>query len=151
MVGRDRRLLIVAENEAGGTPWNQLAYERLVEATPFMFRAPADLLDPDRLAAGCRAARGPPHAPLFLLIHGIDTDPTPRPSNADRVNARAALLARAAACERVRRRPTWSPSASTTAATCSAPSTSQRAGRRSVVRPACRGVDRVRQRPGPRG
>jgi hypothetical protein len=106
MIDSDRRLVVLAENEAGGAPWYQLAYERLLEETPFSFSAPADLVDPDRLAASCRAERGPEGAPLFLLNHWINTDPTPRPSNARLVNTRAALLARARACERERSRRT---------------------------------------------
>ena len=31
---------MLAENEAGAAPWYQLAYERLVQETPFTFAAP---------------------------------------------------------------------------------------------------------------
>ena len=37
MIDTDRRLVLLAENRAGAAPWYQLAYERLVEETPFHF------------------------------------------------------------------------------------------------------------------
>jgi hypothetical protein len=99
MIDEDRRLLILAENEAGAAPWYQLAYKRLVEETPFSFRQPAQLAD---TAASCKANRGPATAPLFLVNNWVTTDPVPRPTNASKVNAYATLLARARACERTR-------------------------------------------------
>jgi hypothetical protein len=99
MIDDDRRLVILAENEAGDAPWYQLAYERLVEETPYTFRSAAELEDD---AASCEPNRGPERAPLFLINHWISTDPTPRPSDAEQVNAYDVLLARARACERIR-------------------------------------------------
>jgi uncharacterized membrane protein HdeD (DUF308 family) len=100
MIDDDRRLVVLSENEAGAAPWYQLAYERLLEETPFKFSRPAQLAD---TASSCKPKRGPPNAPLFLLNNWITTDPLPRPSNASKVNAYATLLARARACERMRR------------------------------------------------
>ena len=54
------------------------------------------------LPASCRPNRGPKGAPLFLINHWVSTDPTPRPSDARKVNAYAPLLARARACDRIR-------------------------------------------------
>jgi hypothetical protein len=99
MIDDDRRLVVLAENEAGAAPWYQLAYKRLLQETPFRFTRPAQLAD---TAASCKANRGPADAPLFLVNNWITTDPVPRPSNAARVNAYATLLARARACERMR-------------------------------------------------
>jgi hypothetical protein len=104
MVASGRRLVLLAENEAGEAPWYQLAYERLVQETPFTFAGPPALTEPDGLPASCRANRGPEGAPLFLLNHWINTDPAPRPSNAALVNAYEALLGRARACARLRGR-----------------------------------------------
>ena len=82
MIEQDRRLVVLAENEAGAAPWYQLAYERLTQETPFTFDGAAALTAPDRLAASCAPNRGPAGAPLFLLNHWVNTDPVPRPGNA---------------------------------------------------------------------
>jgi hypothetical protein len=99
MIDEDRRLLILAENHAGAAPWYQLAYKRLLQETPFSFRRPSQLAD---TAASCKDNRGPAGAPLFLVNNWVTTDPTPRPSNAEQVNAYATLLARVRACRRLR-------------------------------------------------
>jgi hypothetical protein len=61
-----------------------------VQETPFLFRRPGQL--------SCRANRGSPDAPLFLLNHWI-TDKRREVSNAARVNARGVLLTRARECQ----------------------------------------------------
>ncbi|HEY7077130.1 MAG TPA: hypothetical protein VH418_17250 [Solirubrobacteraceae bacterium] len=99
MIDQDRRLVVLAENHAGAAPWYQLAYERLLQETPFSFSRPAQLADH---AASCRDNRGPADAPLFLINNWVTTDPVPRPGNASVVNAYAPLLARAQACRRMR-------------------------------------------------
>lgn len=102
MVEHDQRLVLLAEDEAGAAPWYRPAYEGLVEETPFSFSRPAELTDPERLPASCAKNRGRPGSPLFLLNHWITTDPVPRPSNAERVNAAEPLLRRARECARLR-------------------------------------------------
>jgi len=102
MVSSNRRLLFLAENQAGAAPWYQPAYERLLQETPFSFSSPAPLLDPANLPATCAPNRGRAGAPLFLVNHWVTTDPLPRPSDADAVNAYGPLLARLRTCERVR-------------------------------------------------
>jgi hypothetical protein len=101
MIDSGRRLVLLAENHAGAASWYQLAYERLLQETPFHFDSAAQLL-----AAGdvCPPNRGPASAPLFLLNHWVTTAPVQRPSDAAKVNAYAPLLARAQACERIRKR-----------------------------------------------
>jgi hypothetical protein len=99
MIDDDRRLLILAENHAGAAPWYQLAYRRLLQETPYSFPNPSRLAD---TATSCEDNRGPPGAPLFLVNNWVTTDPLPRPSNAQKVNAYATLLARAKACRRLR-------------------------------------------------
>lgn len=96
--------LMLAENDAGGgeIPWYHAGYESLVQETPFSFAKPAELVGEAALKASCKPNRGPGEAPLFLLNHWIDTSPTPRPSNAGKVNAREALLGRIRECERRR-------------------------------------------------
>jgi hypothetical protein len=103
MLNRGKRVLIVAENKAGGAPWYQLAYKRLTEETPYDFPDAGRLTQPGDRAASCRPNRGPRSgAPLFLVNHWVATAPRPRPSDAAKVNARAPLLARLRECARVR-------------------------------------------------
>lgn len=104
MVESGGRVLMLAENDDGGgtIPWYHLAYDGLVQETPFSFSKPGQLIDESRLPASCEPNRGPADAPLFLVNHWIDTSPAPRPSNARKVNAREALLGRVHECERLR-------------------------------------------------
>jgi hypothetical protein len=104
MVDSGQRVLFLAENRGGGAPWYHPAYEAILQETPFAFGRPAQLTDPAGLTATCGPNRGPATAPLFLVNHWITTDPVPRPSNADRVNAYGPLMARLRECERIRGR-----------------------------------------------
>ena len=104
MIDSDQRLVVMAENDAGAVPWYHLAYASALQETPFRFRSAAALTDESALANSCRDNRGPASAPLFLLNHWVDTSPAPRPSLAEIVNDRAALLHRARTCERIRDR-----------------------------------------------
>ena len=103
MVDSDKRVVFLAENKAGSAPWYRPAYRRLTEETPYAFSKPAELIAPSDLPRSCRAGRGPKSgAPLFLVNNWVTTDPLPKPSNARKVNARAALLARARECRKLR-------------------------------------------------
>ena len=102
MIDSGRRLLMLAENEGGAAPWYQPAYDALLQETPFSFPSAAPLLDAANLDRTCEPNRGPADAPLFLVNHWVTTDPLPRPSDADAVNAYRPLLARLRACERIR-------------------------------------------------
>lgn len=104
MIDSDQRLVVMAENDAGSIPWYHLAYQHALQETPFRFTDATQLTEATKLAASCQANRGPSSAPLFLVNHWIDTTPTPRPSLAERVNARAVLLDRLQECERIRHR-----------------------------------------------
>jgi hypothetical protein len=104
LIEADTRLVLLAENHAGAAPWYQPAYQRLTQETPYTFKRPEELTDPERLAASCAPNRGPANAPLFLVNHWVNTDPVPRPSQAATVNATEPLLARARACRRERGR-----------------------------------------------
>jgi hypothetical protein len=94
MIASDQRVVVFAENDSAGVDWYHQAYEFMQE-TPYRFKTPAEF--------SCRANRGPATAPLFLVNHWIETAPAPKPSNAERVNAYGALLARARACQQERR------------------------------------------------
>jgi hypothetical protein len=103
MLNRGERVLFLAENNAGGAPWYQPAYRHLTEETPYEFKGTAPLLRPGDRAKSCAPNRGPRSgAPLFLVNHWVSTDPTPRPSDAAKVNARTPLLDRLRTCARVR-------------------------------------------------
>ncbi|HEX6583936.1 MAG TPA: hypothetical protein VF056_10045 [Thermoleophilaceae bacterium] len=102
MVDSNERVVFLAENEAGGAPWYQLAYDSITEETPYAFKKVAQLISPDALDATCEPNRGPEGAPLFLLNHWITTDPVPLPSHAEKVNAYDPLLERARDCQRIR-------------------------------------------------
>ncbi|MGZ4332535.1 MAG: hypothetical protein ACXVXL_31655 [Solirubrobacteraceae bacterium] len=104
MIDSGQRLVVMAENDAGAVPWYHLAYASGLQETPFRFRTTAALTDEAQLASSCAANRGPASAPLFLLNHWVDTSPAPRPSLADIVNDRTALLRRALTCEQIRHR-----------------------------------------------
>jgi hypothetical protein len=102
MIDSGRRLVVMAENEAGGAPWYQPAYQRLVEETPYTFPRASLLTAAANDDATCKANRGPTDAPLFLINHWVSTDPVPKPSDAAKVNAYEPLLRRAQACRRIR-------------------------------------------------
>jgi len=102
MIERDQRVVFLAENQAGAAPWYQPAYASILEETPYQFSSASQLTDPSRLAASCRANRGPADAPLLLLNNWVSTTPAPLPANAEKVNAFTPLLRRARKCERQR-------------------------------------------------
>ena len=102
MVDSNGRLVLLAENRAGGAPWYHLAYDKITEETPYAFKKVAQLTGADNLAKSCEPNRGPESAPVFLLNHWITTDPAPLPSNASKVNAYDPLLRRARDCRRIR-------------------------------------------------
>jgi hypothetical protein len=104
MIESGGRLVLLAEERAGSAPWYHLAYESITQETPYTFPSATALVGERQLARTCQPNRGPSSAPLFLLNHWVSTDPLPRPSDASRVNARAALLARARECMRIRDR-----------------------------------------------
>ncbi len=102
MISSGHRVVLMAENEAGVEPWYRDGYGDVLQETPFRFTQVAELTDPKQLAKSCRQNRGSSDNPLFLLNHWIDTSPAPKPSNAAKVNAYEALLARARRCEGMR-------------------------------------------------
>jgi hypothetical protein len=103
MIDRGQRVVFLAENQAGGAPWYHLAYDGITEETPYTFGRTELLTDPGELAASCRPNRGRSGSPLFLINHWISTDPVPKPSDAQTVNAYGPLLARVRRCEQIRR------------------------------------------------
>ena len=96
MIAEDERVLIGAEHMTEGAPsWYRNIYS-VFQETPFQFKKPNQM--------SCRPNRGKSTNSLFLVNNWIDTDPTPRPTNAKKVNAYDFLLDRAKRCERKRGR-----------------------------------------------
>jgi hypothetical protein len=89
------RILLVAEHMEGGADWYR-RFATTMQETPFAFKQPSDMR--------CRGGRGGRSTTIFLINNWIDTDPTPKPTNAAKVNAKDFLLDRARKCERQRDR-----------------------------------------------
>jgi hypothetical protein len=105
MIDSGQRVLFVAEHRGGGAPWYRAGYaDGTLQETPYSFKDPGELTAALNLAASCKPNRGGRSGALLLLNHWIDTSPAPRPSNAAKVNARAALLERVRVCRRDRGR-----------------------------------------------
>ena len=98
MIDRDERVLVLAENRAGGAPWihHQPA---VMQETPFHFGTAAEL----EAAASCEPNRGGTAGSLLLVNHWVDTTPAPRATIARAVNAREFLGRRIERCRTVRR------------------------------------------------
>jgi hypothetical protein len=104
MIDSSRQVVVYAENHGGGAPWYTAGYEGAVQETPFTFKRAERLTMPSNWPVTCRPNRGTPDAPLFLINHWINTDPTPRPSDAATVNRKNVIVGRATACEQIRER-----------------------------------------------
>jgi hypothetical protein len=104
MIDADQRVVVYAENHGGGAPWYTEGYDAALQETPFTFKRSAALSTPSNWPATCVPNRGTDDAPLFLINHWVNTDPTPRPSDAAVVNARPVLVGRARECEQIRDR-----------------------------------------------
>lgn len=104
MVSTNRRVVVTTESGQPGVPWILPAFG-VFQDTPFTHRAPDRLVDPNLLAAGCTANRGPANAPLFLMNHWVLRGfGIPLKRDAATVNTRTAIVARARACAAVRGR-----------------------------------------------
>ncbi len=91
-------VVVFAENDTDPEyPWyhQQFGY---VQETQYEFKNPGALLPPP----SCTPMRGRKDNPLFLLNNWVQTEPAPKPANAEIVNSRKRLLERAQACGRER-------------------------------------------------
>jgi hypothetical protein len=86
MIATDQRVVVFAEREVADVPWYHLAFE-VFQETPYGFKDPSELSN--------RPNRGGTAGSLLLMNHWIETTPTPRPSNAEIVNAFDVLYKRA--------------------------------------------------------
>jgi hypothetical protein len=97
LIDRDERVIVLAENHAGGAPWihHQPA---VVQETPFLFRSVEALEAP----TNCEPNRGGTAGSLLLVNHWVDTPPAPRVTIARRVNAYDVLEPRVSRCREQR-------------------------------------------------
>jgi hypothetical protein len=94
MIESGQRLVVMMENNAGGTEYPWLLYGfHYVQDTPYDFANPSEF--------NCRPNRGASQAKVFLINHWI-TDKRREVSNATKVNARDVLLPRVQQCEEER-------------------------------------------------
>lgn len=98
LIGEDQRLLVMAENDAGGGkyPWYQQGFD-LVQETPYTFNSVAEIESPE----SCAPNRGSDANPLFQLNSWIETIPR-NPDLAARIDSHEALLARSRLCTKIR-------------------------------------------------
>ena len=106
MIAERQQVLVLAENHAGTVPWYHLAYDGIVQETPFRFETPDLLIDPANWPASCRPNRGGTRGSLFLINHWSPPTPPPVPDPAASaaVNAEDVIFGRVSECERLRGR-----------------------------------------------
>jgi len=104
MIATHQQVLVLAEHDAGSVPWYHLAYEGILQETPYTFENPERLIDPANWAASCRPNRGGTNGSLFLLNHWSPSTPpaVPDPAASAAVNAEQVLVGRARECRRLR-------------------------------------------------
>ncbi|KAA0272408.1 MAG: hypothetical protein EDQ89_08000, partial [Acidobacteria bacterium] len=98
LIERDRRLLVLAEHDGGGTkfPWYGQAFD-LFQETPYTFNG----IDAISGRQSCRENRGSSGNPLFQINNWIEKVPRD-PGLQGEINAFDVLRERAATCRRVR-------------------------------------------------
>jgi hypothetical protein len=106
MIRRHQQVVVLAEHDSGsGTyPWLHRDYGGIVQETPYTFKTPDLLTDPENWATSCEPNRGGTIGSLFLMNHW--SPPTP-PSETDHaeaaaVNARSVIVGRAEECAKAR-------------------------------------------------
>ena len=104
MIDSGQQVVVYAENQGGAAPWYTVGYDGALQETPFTFKRAARLTTPADWPATCEPNRGTAGAPLLLINHWVNTDPTPRPSNAAKVNTERVLDGRGEVCQRLRGR-----------------------------------------------
>ncbi len=104
MIATHQQVLVLAEHDAGAVPWYHLAYEGILQETPYTFENPEWLIDPNNWAASCRPNRGGTTGSLFLVNHWSPSTPpaVPDPAASAAVNAEQVLVGRARECRRLR-------------------------------------------------
>jgi hypothetical protein len=101
MIRRHQQVVLLAEHHAGAAPWYHVAYQGIVQETPYNWTTPSLLTDPSQWAASCRPNRGGTTGSLFLMNHWSPPD-APSPATSAIVNAADTIVGRARTCRRVR-------------------------------------------------
>lgn len=106
MIRTDRKVVMLADNDAGDIPWYHRTYQGILQETPYNFNQPSLLTDPSNWEASCGPNRGDVTGSMFLMNHwSPPTAPaTPDLEASARVNARSVVEGRALECAEVRGR-----------------------------------------------
>jgi hypothetical protein len=103
MIDSGQQVVVYAENNGGGAPWYTRGYDAALQETPFTFKRAVLLTTPSRWPP--RASRtAEPTTRRCSSSTTVNTDPTPRPSDAAKVNRRDVLVGRARECQQIRDR-----------------------------------------------
>ncbi len=109
MIASGQRVVMLAQSEVGDVPWYHLAYQGPMRETPYSFVGTDKLTDSGQLEQSCAPLRGEGSATadsLFLMNHWATTTVPdsfePLIGDAEVVNTKAAIVARAEACEQRR-------------------------------------------------
>lgn len=106
MIAKRQQVVVLAERDSGTVPWYHLAYDGVLDETPYSFGTPDLLIDPANWTASCQPNRGGSAGSLFLMNHWSPSTPPaePDPAASAAVNAEDVILGRARECRRVRGR-----------------------------------------------
>ncbi len=103
MISSGQRVVMTSESKTAPVKWYFEAYKSTLRETPYSFATTGLLTDTAGLADSCRANRGPASGPLFLMNHFVTrTNGISYAEDSAIVNTKAAIIARARACQRVR-------------------------------------------------
>jgi hypothetical protein len=101
MIRSQGQVVVLAEHDAGTAyPWYHLAYDGIVQETPYTFNDPSLLTDPTNWPASCVPNRGGTTGSVFLMNHWSPPVPPqqPDPAASEAVNAQNVIVGRAREC-----------------------------------------------------
>jgi hypothetical protein len=106
MIEHRQQVVVLAEHHAGRKPWYHLAYDGILQETPYSWDRPEQITRKRNWKASCVPNRGGRKGSLFLMNHWSPPTPPAQPDLAAsaRVNKRSVLVGRARECRRVRGR-----------------------------------------------
>jgi hypothetical protein len=104
MIARRQQVVVLNEHHARAGSWDHIAYEGILQETPYSWDKPEQITARRNWRASCVPNRGGRHGSLFLMNHWSPPIPPAQPDlkASARVNAKSVLVGRARACERVR-------------------------------------------------